>query len=102
MAGCDFVRKDFFMNQKEPIDTEKFVSWKQCEEIFEQYLFSLSGMDYNNGCYRFTVKTTVKRKDALNHDELVELCTRLCAVCIDVRLEGEKDYCWTVFYTTVT
>ena len=90
------------MNQKEQIDTEKFVSWKPCEEIFEQYLFSLSGMDYNNGCYRFTVKTTVKRKDALNHDELVELCTRLCAVCIDVRLEGEKDYCWTVFYTTVT
>lgn len=33
------------MNQKEPIDTEKFVSWKPCEEIFEQYLFSLSGMD---------------------------------------------------------
>ena len=27
------------MNQNEPMDTEKFVSWKQCVEIFEQYHF---------------------------------------------------------------
>ena len=74
----------------------------ESEGKLETVCGNFSGMDYNNGCYRFTVKTTVKRKDALSHDELAELCTRLCAVCIDVCLEGEKDYCWTVFYTTVT
>lgn len=78
------------MNQNEPMDTEKFVCWKQCVVIFKQFHFLLSGMDYNKGRYRFTVKTTVERKDALNHDELAALCARLCAVCIDVRLEGEK------------
>ena len=90
------------MNQNETMDIEKSVSWKLCVEIFEQFHFILTGMDYNRGCYRFTVRTTVDRKDALNHDELTELGARLCAVCIDVRLEGEKDYCWAVFYTTVT
>lgn len=89
------------MNQNESMGIEKIISWEQCVEIFEKYHFSLIGMDNNGGCYRFIVKTTVERKDALTYDELAALCDRFCAVCIEVRLEGEKDFGWTVFYTTV-
>lgn len=90
------------MNQNEDMDIEKFVSGKACVEIFEKYHFSLIGMDNNSGYYRFIVKATAERKDALTYDEMVTLCARFCAVCIEVRLDGEKDYGWTVFYTTAT
>ena len=89
------------MNQNEPKNTEKIVSQEQCAEMIENYHFILSGMDNNQRCYRFIVKSTVERKDPLTYDELAELCAALCAVCIEVRLEGEREYCWTIFYTTV-
>lgn len=87
------------MNQNESMGTE-IISQEQCVEIFEKYHFLLIGMDKNSGCYRFIVKTTGERKDALTYNEMEELCARFCAVCIEVRSDGEKDYGWTVFYTT--
>lgn len=89
------------MDSKESVNIEKFTNKEQYLELFHEYHLLLVGMDNNRGCYRFTVRATDERKDALTYKELSELCARLSAVCIDVQLEGEKDFDWCVFYTTV-